>query len=65
MILKKTDFLLGSRKSGRINVIYRISQTQGDDIETENGAFRKRRRREEEEEEEMREKDREKNGGGC
>ena len=64
MILKKSDFLLGSRKSGRINVIYRISQTQGDDIETENGAFRKRRRREEEEEE-MREKDREKNGGGC
>ena len=63
MILKKSDFLLGSRKSGRINVIYRISQTQGDDIETENGAFRKRRRREEEEEE-MREKDREKNGGG-
>ena len=65
MILKKSDFLLGSRKSCRINVIYRISQTQGDDIETENGAFRKRRRREEEEEEEMREKDREKNGGGC
>ena len=63
MILKKSDFLLGSRKSGRINVIYRISQTQGDDIETENGAFRKRRRREEEEEE-MRGKDREKNGGG-